>query len=88
MKTLILDSELPDYPIDIIEDAPVSGPFDEYTEFLVNNFEIQADHAMIKRYLKECGAWSKEELENVDDNVKRFLWLTILNEKERRCETI
>ena len=82
MKTLILDSEAPDYPIDIIEDAPISGPFDDYAEFLVNNFEIHADHAIIKRYLKECGAWSKEELENIDDNVKRFLWITILNEKE------
>lgn len=88
MKTLILDSEVPDYPIDIIEDAPLSGPFDDYAEFLVNNFEIQADHAMIKRYLKECGAWSKEELENIDDNVKRFLWVTILNEKELKNETL
>lgn len=82
MNKLILDSEMPEYPRKIIEDAPMQGPFDDYAEYLVENFEIEADHKMIKRYLKDCGAWSEQELENEDTNIKRFLWITILNEKE------
>lgn len=82
MNKLILDSEIPEYPSEVIEDAPMQGSFDNYAEYLVENFEIEADHKMIKRYLKDCGAWTEQELQDDDENVKRFLWITILNEKE------
>jgi hypothetical protein len=79
---LILDSEIPDYPIEIIQDAPSQGRFDDYADEIVENYEIQADHDFILDYLQEVGCWDESDLKDRDENILRFLWVTILNQKE------
>jgi len=44
---------------------------------------IKLDPANLKRELKEYGAWSEEELENHDDNLSRWLWLSCADINER-----
>ena len=82
MRKLILDSEVPEYPSEVIEDAPKQGRFDDYADYLVESFEIEADHEMIRCCLKGFGAWTEQQLQEDEANVKKFLWLTILNAKE------
>lgn len=86
LDTLFLTSEYPEYPADLIADAPLSGPFDSYLEFILNSYHIESDPKMIRKFLKENGGWSTEELENDEKNIGRFLWVTILNRKEEETE--
>jgi len=83
MKTLIFkintDIELPQ---NIINDAPYQGPFDDYAEYLLETYNIEVSLDDSIQYLKEYGAWTLEELQDLELNKARILWLACLNCKE------
>ena len=81
-QTIKLFDEMPSYPKSLIKDAPSQGRFDDYARYIVQSYNIKADHHFIRRYLKDCGAWEESELLDNDANISRFLWITILNAKE------
>lgn len=74
-------------PQNLIDDAPSSGPFDHYADYICENFEVISDPAEVATYLRNFGAWSELELldaENIQTNVKRLLWISILDCKENK----
>lgn len=83
MKTLTFKlNEETEFPQDLIDDAPSQGPFDEYAEYIIENFHIEMSLEDSIKFLKEYGAWDNEELQDLDRNIERVLWLSILDCKE------
>jgi len=72
-----------EYPQELIDGAPKSGPFDDYAEYICESYDVQAD-ASIKEFLQDYGAWGSDELNDHEQNIKRVLWVTILNCKEEK----
>jgi len=82
-KLIIKSNDWIEFPQDIIDNAPSSGPFDDYAEHLVNNvFDVETTLQDTIDILKPFGAWENSELQDLDDNIARILWLAILNCKE------
>ena len=71
-------------PQDIIDDAPNQGPFDDYAEYLVNRFNIEMSLNDSIKYLKEFGAWDLSEMQDLDTNILRVLWIACLDCKENK----
>ncbi len=91
MKTIIMkeiisfkiNSET-EIPQDVIDDAPRTGPFDEYADYLYETFEVECSLADSIKYLKSTGAWEKSELQDLELNIKRVLWLAVMDCKENK----
>jgi hypothetical protein len=84
MKTAIvykLNQEM-ELPQNVIDDAPLSGPFDDYADYLLKTYDVQVTLADSIAFLREYGAWDESELQNSDDNKARILWLSCLDCKE------
>lgn len=69
-------------PIEMVNDAPRSGPFDEYAEWLLANYNVQCSLKDSIEHLKEYGAWSNEELQDLELNKQRLLWIACMDIKE------
>ena len=73
-------------PLDAINDCSRPGQNDESVAYwtpkildLNHNWPSNND---IKNELKECGAWSEEDLEDADQNNQRIIWIGCHNIKE------
>ena len=69
-------------PQDMIDDAPSTGPFDDYADYLLDHYDIEVSLADSIAYLKEFGAWDNNELQELELNKARILWQACLNCKE------
>lgn len=65
-------------PRKIIQDAPKSGAFDGYADFVCQKFNIEMTLQDSISYLKEFGAWSIEELQDIEANKRRVLWQAVM----------
>lgn len=73
------DTELPQ---EIIDDAPSQGRFDDYADYLCETFDVQVTLEDSIKYLKGLGAWDLDELQDLELNKRRLLWVACLDCKE------
>jgi hypothetical protein len=88
MKTQIIfklhdETELPQ---EIIDDAPSSGRFDEFADYILKTYDVQCSLEDSIKYLKTLGAWELDELQDIDLNLSRLLWISILDCKENETQ--
>lgn len=70
-------------PKRVIDDAPMQGPFDDYAEYLLGIYDVQVSLADSIEFLRRYGAWEDSELQDLETNKARILWLACLDCKER-----
>ena len=68
---------------DLIDDAPRQGPFDDYAEWILSTFDVQVSLDDSIKYLKTLGAWSLDELQDLETNKARLLWIALLDCKDQ-----
>lgn len=83
MKTLKfkLHSEI-EFPQDLVDGAPTQGPFDSYADEILQDFHVEVSLADSIKYLKSTGGWEASELQDLETNKARLLWLALLDCKE------
>ncbi len=69
-------------PKEVVADAPRRGRFDDYAEYLLAAYDIQVTLSDSIRYLQHVGAWEDSELQDLDTNKARLLWLACMDCKE------
>lgn len=67
-------------PQDMIDDLTAAGDCEEAARFWVEQFEIAAQldaigHEALVRALRECGAWTDEELADEEWTRLRAIWV-------------
>lgn len=84
MKTIHfkLNQEV-EFDQELIDDAPKQGRFDECAEYLLESFDVQVDLKESVKYLKSTGGWTSDELQDLELNKARLLWLALLDCKEQ-----
>lgn len=73
--------ELPD---DFINSVPMSGPADNAVSELREVYDVECSLDDSKEYLKTYGAWSDEELSDLDSNIDRLIWIACLDCQEQK----
>jgi hypothetical protein len=68
---------------ELIDDAPNQGRFDEYAEYLLSSFDVQVDLNESVKYLRSTGGWEDSELQDIELNKARLLWIALLDCKEQ-----
>jgi hypothetical protein len=71
-------------PRSLIKDAPSSGPFDDFAEWILQNYRVEVSLEDSIQYLSYLGAWDREELQDLELNKARLLWVSILDCKENK----
>jgi hypothetical protein len=66
----------------LIRDAPQFGAFDKFVEYILLNYEVNVSLSDSIAYLKTLGAWESEELQDIETNKARLLWISILDCRE------
>lgn len=67
----------------LIDDAPQSGPFDEYADWILQTYDVRVSLTDSIKLLKPYGAWDDSELQDLETNKARLLWVAILDCKEQ-----
>lgn len=70
-------------PTDIIQDAPSSGAFDDYADWIMSAYDVICDPDEARKALKNYGAWDDSELEDHEANLRRLLWIAVLDCQEQ-----
>jgi hypothetical protein len=71
-----------EFPMDLIDDAPTSGQFDEFAKYIIETYNVDVSLDDSIKYLKGFGAWDLEELQDLDNNKVKILWIALLDCKE------
>lgn len=63
----------------LIKKAPRTGPFDDFAEEVLKEYcvDITLEDSIL--FLKPTGAWELEELQDLETNKRRVLWISILD---------
>lgn len=75
----------------VIDDCSHSGKVDADVAYWVEKLYPQLDTIppeLIKRILKGTGAWNDLQLDDEDQNLRRFLWLAASQAKEENTCTV
>lgn len=83
-----LELEVPEFIVDVV---PISGRADEAIDSIVSDDTVKPylsniDEESLRIELKEYGAWTNEELQDHQENIKRYLWIKILDYREEQSE--
>jgi hypothetical protein len=70
-------------PQELIDDSPSSGPFDSYADYLLETHRVDVSLDDSIAFLSKYGAWSEDELQDLEANRARILWLAIGDCKEQ-----
>lgn len=73
-------------PRQVIKDAPSQGAFDDYAESLLESYNIDVSLEDSQTYLKRLGAWEEHELQDLELNKRRLLWIACLDCKEEKTQ--
>lgn len=75
-------NEETELPQEVIDSIPRSGQADDAVVELHQdyNFEVTLDDSI--KFLSSYGAWDKEELQDLDSNIDRIIWLACLDCQE------
>lgn len=71
-------------PSELIQDAPSTGPFDEYADYILSRYHVDVTLEDSIAYLKRIGAWQADELQDLELNKAKLLWISILDCKEQQ----
>jgi hypothetical protein len=71
-------------PKSVIRDAPEQGRFDEYAEWILENYRVEVSLEDSIKCLKGYGAWNESELQDLNANKSRLLWIACLDCKENK----
>lgn len=83
MKTI--EFKLNDFttlPQDVIDSVPMSGPADSAVADLREAYDFQCTLQDSIKFLSSYGAWEPEELQDLDSNLDRIVWLAALDCRE------
>jgi len=69
-------------PKKVIDEAPSTGKFDDYAEYLLETFDVECTLSDSIAYLKGVGAWTLDEMQDLETNKGRILWLACLECKD------
>lgn len=72
------------FPKKLVDDAPNQGQFDDYAEYILSTFDVQVSLEDSIKYLRLCGAWKLDELQDIELNKARLLWIAIIDCKENK----
>lgn len=80
MKTEIVEFEhgYLRIPVDALEECCHQGPCDEDVEYWASQIDWEEqgmDDEAIKKTLEQYGGWERNELQDVDGNRERILWI-------------
>jgi hypothetical protein len=81
--TLKLNKET-ELPQNLIDDAPKQGSFDAYAEYILDTYDIDVSLQDSIAYLKRFGAWESDELQDLETNKARLMWIACLDCKEQK----
>lgn len=73
-------------PDECVAECYHQGACDDDVEKWACELAIDIDPELIRAELKECGAWSEEELQDNNQNVRRILWIAAGNIQEELSE--
>lgn len=75
-------NEETELPQEVIDSIPMSGQADNAAAELRQdyNFDVSLDDSI--KFLSSYGAWNKEELQDLDSNIDRIIWLACLDCQE------
>jgi hypothetical protein len=71
-----------EFPQDLIDKTPSQGPFDSYAEYVLGAYDVQVSLDDSIAYLKCIGAWDLRELQDLELNKGRLVWIALLDCKE------
>lgn len=74
-KIIFKLNEETELPEEVIQDAPQSGPFDGYAEYLLETYDVECTLSDSIKYLTTVGAWDDSELQDLETNKARLLWI-------------
>lgn len=66
----------------VIEAIPQSGAADDAVRDLRREYNFECSLQDSIEFLKRYGAWNNEELQDLDDNIDRIIWLACLDCRE------
>jgi hypothetical protein len=70
------------FPQCLVDDAPSQGQFDSYAEEILTRYDVQVSLADSIAYLKRLGAWELSELQDLELNKMRLVWIALLDCKD------
>lgn len=73
-------------PKKVIRDAPSQGAFDSYAEYLLQAYNVEVTLQDSITFLRSYGAWDNSELQDLQANKARILWLACLDCKEQKTQ--
>ena len=71
-------------PQDFIESIPMQGQADTFVAEVKQDYIVECSLEDSKAYLKNFGAWSDDELNNLDSNIDRLIWISCLDCQEQK----
>jgi hypothetical protein len=72
-------------PKKLIKDAPKTGRFDDYAEYIVNTYNIECPEQDAITYLVSTGAgWKATDLQDHNENLQRLVWIAVMNCHEQK----
>ena len=71
-------------PWKLIKEMPSQGRADDYIEWVKSAYIVQSNLVDSIECLKSFGAWDESELQDLDSNLDRLLWIALLDCKEQK----
>lgn len=75
-----------DLPEDLLQDllnCGASGDASEAVDYVISTYIVEGDPKDCAAFLKSYGAWDAEELSDHAENLRRLVWLTGCDLRER-----
>lgn len=71
-----------DFPPEAIEDCSGPGAADEAVDYWVDFLDFHPPTEKVRQYLRGFGCWDAQELEDADQNRRRFFWVMMCDFSE------
>lgn len=71
-----------EFPQGLVDCAPLQGPFDNYAAQILEQYDVRVSLKDSITYLKRLGAWDDSDLQDLELNKARLLWVALLDCKE------
>lgn len=68
---------------DLIDSAPRQGRFDDFADEILRDYDVEVTLDDSIKYLKLLGAWDESELQDLETNKSRLLWIALLDCQEQ-----
>ena len=75
-------------PADCVADCSASGSVDDAVEYWVQELKFEAPSWLLREHLRGYGAWSRAELCDHQQNLRRLLWLWACDCKENGADFV